>query len=100
MDSDVAGLKTPAPAGVPDFAIKYGRVCFSGLLYVRILILCPAPLLYLYSNDPYRPSDIGTQLVYTSPWHNLTPLPAASLPSPLTLDNLDQLNALGNGGSD
>ena len=67
---------------------------------MRILILCPAPLLYLYSKDPYRPSDIGTQLVHTSPWHNLTPLPAASLPSPLTLDNLDQLNALGNGGSD
>ena len=59
-----------------------------------------APLLYLYSKDPYRPSDIGAQLVHTKPRHNLDPLPPSSVPYPLTLDNLDQLNALGKGGSD
>ena len=76
------------------------RLGFSGLPFVRILILCSAPLLYLYSKDPYRPSDIGTQLVHTTPKHNLAALSAGSVPSPLTLDNLDQLNALGNRGSD
>lgn len=77
------------------------RLGFSGFPFVRILILCSAPLLYLYSKDPYRPSDIGTQLVSTTPKkHNQAALPAGSVPSPLTLDNLDQLNALGNGGSD
>lgn len=72
----------------------------SRLPLVRFLRLCSAPLLYLYSKDPYRPSDIGAQLVHTTPKHNLAPLPAGSVPLPLTLDNLDQLNALGNGGSD
>ena len=67
---------------------------------MRVLILCSAPLLYLYSKDPYRPSDIAAQLAHTSPRQNLKVLPAESLPSPLTLDNLDQLNALGTGGTD
>jgi len=100
MSSDVARHLTSAPAGVPDFAIKYGKDGLSGLPFVRILMLCSAPLLYLYSKDPYRPSDIGTQLVYTTPKHKLATLPAGSVPFPLTLDNLDQLNALGNGGSE
>ncbi len=62
--------------------------------------MCSAPLLYLHSKDPYRPSDIGTQLVHTTPKHKLATLPEGSVPFPLTLDNLDQLNALGNGGTE
>lgn len=39
------------------------------------------------------PSDIGAQLVHTRPEVNVTAVQGA--PSPLTLDNLDSLNALG-----
>jgi hypothetical protein len=38
--------------------------------------------------------------VHTTPKHKLASLPGESLPSPLTLDNLHQLNALGTGGTD
>ena len=40
------------------------------------------------------PSDIGQQLVHTSPMVNWTIIKAA--PSPLTLNNLAELNTLGN----
>ncbi|KAF1344693.1 hypothetical protein BDV97DRAFT_303789, partial [Delphinella strobiligena] len=52
-----------------------------------------APLVYLYSADPYRPSDLSAQLKHTIPELNYTPI--TNGPSPLTLDNLDALNALG-----
>ncbi|KAI9877838.1 MAG: hypothetical protein M1830_002674 [Pleopsidium flavum] len=62
-------------SAIPSFVLKY------------------APLVWLQSQDPYLPSDIGAQLIHTKPEVNYTPVPGA--PSPLTLDNLDSLNSLG-----
>lgn len=58
------------------------------------LTALPAPLVWLYSTDPYRPSDLQSQLDHTTPQVNWTDIP--NTPSPLTLNNLDQLNNLGN----
>jgi hypothetical protein len=62
-----------APDGVPDFVVKY------------------APMVYLQSQDPYKPSDIATQLVNTEARVNFSIVSA----QPLTLDNLASLNDLG-----
>lgn len=64
-----------APSGVPSYVLTY------------------APIVYLYSADPYRPSDIGNQLIHTQPQLNYTLITNA--PNPLTLDNLNALNSLG-----
>ncbi|OJI85831.1 hypothetical protein ASPTUDRAFT_55436 [Aspergillus tubingensis CBS 134.48] len=53
-----------------------------------------APLVWLYSKETYMPSDIGQQLVHTTPMVNYTAIKGA--PSPLTLNNLAGLNKLGN----
>ncbi|OJJ34138.1 hypothetical protein ASPWEDRAFT_52428 [Aspergillus wentii DTO 134E9] len=53
-----------------------------------------APLVWLHSEESYQPSDIGQQLVHTTPMVNWTSTKDA--PSPMTLDNLDKLNNLGN----
>lgn len=53
-----------------------------------------APLVWLHSQDPYRPSDIEAQLDHTTPDVNWTTIQNA--PTPLTLRNLDQLNTMGN----
>jgi hypothetical protein len=58
----------------------------------------PAPLLWLYSKEQYLPSDIGAQVANTTPKQNHNNL--TSIPSPLTLDNLDQLNRFGANGTD
>lgn len=58
-----------------------------------------APLVYLESKDKYFPSDISAQVTYTTPKQQRNPLPPG-VPSPLNLDNLDQLNAFGKNGSD
>jgi hypothetical protein len=52
-----------------------------------------APIVYLYSGEEYFPSDIGAQVSNTQPEINYEVVSGA--PSPLTLDNLDSLNALG-----
>ncbi|KAJ5624411.1 hypothetical protein N7510_000720 [Penicillium lagena] len=53
-----------------------------------------APLVWLYSEDAYRPSDIGAQVANTIPEVNWKAVNGT--PTPLTLDNLDSLNDLGN----
>ncbi|KAL8714163.1 MAG: hypothetical protein Q9220_001892 [cf. Caloplaca sp. 1 TL-2023] len=62
-------------AGVPAYVLNY------------------APKVWLQSQDPYLPSDIGGQLVHTKPEVNFNVVSGA--PNPLTLDNLASLNALG-----
>lgn len=52
-----------------------------------------APLVWLKSTETYLPADIGTQLVHTVPEVNFASVANAS--NPLTLDNLNSLNALG-----
>ncbi|KAK6353698.1 hypothetical protein TWF696_005659 [Orbilia brochopaga] len=70
-----AAIHRRAPAGIPQFALDY------------------APLIYLHSDDPYRPSDIASMLANTRP--EVKTQPVSGYPSPLTLDNLDSLNGLG-----
>ncbi|KZF20450.1 hypothetical protein L228DRAFT_233066 [Xylona heveae TC161] len=65
-------------AGVPNYVLEY------------------APLVWLQSSEQYHPSDIGAQLVHTKPEVNFTIV--KDLPNPLTLDNLNALNA--DGGKD
>ncbi|KAI4256468.1 MAG: hypothetical protein LQ352_002074 [Teloschistes flavicans] len=62
-------------AGVPSFVLSY------------------APKVWLQSQDPYFPSDIGAQLAHTKPEVNFNVVNGA--PNPLTLDNLASLNGLG-----
>lgn len=69
-------MKDLAATSIPSFVLEY------------------APLVWLHSQDPYMPSDIGQQLVHTTPMVDHKPI--QGLQSPLTLDNLDGLNSLGN----
>lgn len=48
-----------------------------------------APLVWLHSDDPYRPSDLLTHIQHTTPTVNKKPI--SGLP-PLDLDNLEILN--------
>ncbi|KAL4906834.1 hypothetical protein BDW74DRAFT_176439 [Aspergillus multicolor] len=61
---------------VPDYVLEY------------------APLVWLHSEDRYRPSGIAEHLNHVVPQLNYETI--AGVSTPLTLDNLDQLNALGN----
>ncbi|KAL8971158.1 MAG: hypothetical protein Q9183_001181 [Haloplaca sp. 2 TL-2023] len=56
-------------------------------------VLTYAPKVWLQSQDPYFPSDIGAQLVNTKAQVDFAAVSGA--PDPLTLDNLASLNALG-----
>jgi hypothetical protein len=62
-----------APDNVPPFVVEY------------------APMVYLYSGDPYRPSDIAAQLSNTEPEVDFKVVTDQLL----TLDNLTSLNDLG-----
>lgn len=60
-------------------------------------LLCnTAPLVWLHSEDPFRPSDILQHVRHTTPMVHMEPI--AGLPE-LDLDNLSLLNQ-GLGGSD
>jgi hypothetical protein len=48
-------------------------------------------LVYLFSKDPYRPSDIGAQVANTQPEVNFQVVSGGQY----NLSNLDQLNSLG-----
>lgn len=67
-------VASQAPSGVPSYVTQY------------------APINYLYTGEVYFPSDIQTQLNYTTPEVNFTAV--LNVPSPLTLGNLNQLNSL------
>ncbi|KAL8922805.1 MAG: hypothetical protein Q9208_004930 [Pyrenodesmia sp. 3 TL-2023] len=56
-------------------------------------VLSYAPKVWLHSQDPNFPSDIGAQLAHTKPQINFNVV--ADAPDPLTLDNLASLNVLG-----
>jgi hypothetical protein len=62
-----------APDNVPRFVVEY------------------APIIYLYSKDPYRPSDLAAQLANTQPEVDFK----AVSDQPFSLDNLSSLNDLG-----
>jgi len=68
------------PVGVPQFVLDY------------------APLVWLDESEAYFPSDIYSQVENTTPLvNNYSAIPGA--PHPLTLENLDALNAYANNGS-
>ncbi|KAL8667186.1 MAG: hypothetical protein Q9202_000758 [Teloschistes flavicans] len=75
-----AGSHKRQAAGVPSFVLSYGT-------------MPPTPKVWLQSQDPYFPSDIGAQLAHTKPEVNFNVVNGA--PNPLTLDNLASLNGLG-----
>lgn len=68
-------LRNRAPDNIPSFVVQY------------------APIVYLHTQDPYWPSDISAQLANTEPKVDFQVVNNA--PSPLTLDNLANLNDLG-----
>ncbi|KAK6522462.1 hypothetical protein TWF281_003023 [Arthrobotrys megalospora] len=72
---EAAAIKRGIPPNIPQYALDY------------------APLVYLHSDDEYRPSNIRSMLRNTQPKVNFEPISGA--PSPLTLDSLDQLNNYG-----
>ncbi|KAI1926336.1 hypothetical protein LOZ65_002567 [Ophidiomyces ophidiicola] len=56
-------------------------------------VLKYAPLIWIHSEDSYKPSDIGAQIANTIPQVNFQAIPGISLP--LTLNDLDALNSKG-----
>lgn len=69
------------------------RASPSRLFDIELTCFCLAPIVWLQSQDPYFPSDIGAQLSHTKPEINFAAVNGA--PNPLTLDNLASLNNLG-----
>jgi hypothetical protein len=65
-----------ALSGVPDYVLQY------------------APMVYLYSQDVYFPSDLGAQLQHIQPQVKFKPVSGG--PDILTLDNVNELNEFGN----
>ncbi|KAF2007248.1 hypothetical protein P154DRAFT_453943 [Amniculicola lignicola CBS 123094] len=68
-----AKLRRQAPAGVPDYVLKY------------------APLVYLHSKEQYFPSDIQAQLSNSIPRVQFNPV--TNGPNPLSLNNLNSLDS-------
>jgi hypothetical protein len=54
--------------------------------------LITAPIVWLHSEDPFKPSDILQHVRHTTPWIGQKPIPG--LPE-LNLDNLELLNQFG-----
>jgi hypothetical protein len=52
-----------------------------------------APLIWIHSEDPYNPSDFSEMIRNSVPQIDYKPINTG--PSALTLDNLNELNALG-----
>ena len=56
-------------------------------------VLDYAPLIHLYSDEEFWPSDIAEHLIHTTPYHNYTPITDCSTEYNLT--NLNELNRFG-----
>ncbi|KAF7918467.1 uncharacterized protein EAE98_009710 [Botrytis deweyae] len=54
-----------------------------------------APLVWLDQSEMYFPSDIYAQVLNTKPYVNRSLIPEDTLPSPLNLETIDQLNNWG-----
>ncbi|KAL8901354.1 MAG: hypothetical protein Q9207_005233 [Kuettlingeria erythrocarpa] len=80
-------------AEVPPFVLSYGLSSQAANYCPLVLKRMLAPKVWLQSQDPHFPSDIGAQLAHTKPQINFVEV--AGAPNPLTLDNLASLNALG-----
>jgi hypothetical protein len=65
----------------------------NGICSKNCLTLQTAPVVWLDTQEDYFPGAISSQLQNTQPEVNFQPLTGG--PSPLTLDNLSDLNALG-----
>ncbi|KAL2868414.1 uncharacterized protein BJX67DRAFT_380203 [Aspergillus lucknowensis] len=78
------------------YAPRVGDPALSGLAATTIpsYVLDYAPLVWLHSQDPYKPSGIAEHLQHVVPQVNYTPIEGVQ--APLSLDNLAQLNSLGN----
>lgn len=80
-------------SAVPSYVNDYGKAIDCSRTNAQMLIQPTAPFVWLQSQDPYLPSDLGAQLQHTKPEVNFVTVP--NLPA-LTLDNLDILNNAGN----
>ncbi|KAL4757436.1 uncharacterized protein BDW70DRAFT_153354 [Aspergillus foveolatus] len=83
-----------AATAIPDYVLDYGKLLSTFGSSATEELTRLAPLVWLHSEDRYKPSGIAEHLDHVLPKVNYEPIEGA--PSPLTLDNLDQLNALGN----
>lgn len=85
-------LRDVTATTVPSYVLEYGES--RNIFYRKYSNNSLAPMVWLHSEEAYMPSDIGEQLVHTTPMVNWKPIDKA--PSATTLDNLDQFNNLGN----
>ncbi|KAK2775437.1 hypothetical protein FQN52_004007 [Onygenales sp. PD_12] len=83
------GVFSPVPA----VNAADAQICAAPSADVPGFVLEYAPLIYLHSQDPYMPSSFATLVTHAVPTINHVPLNGTA--APLTLDNLDSLNALG-----
>lgn len=80
-------------SAVPSYVNDYGKFLDCSRTNAQLLTQPTAPFVWIQSQDPYFPSDIGAQFQHTKPEVNFVAVP--NLPA-LTLDNLDILNNAGN----
>lgn len=101
-----AGTGYALAQSLPDYVLKYGTSKpsmfpqehdvspFCLWAHANYIVGVTAPLVWLDVNETYFPGDIYGQVQNTYPALNYTKITGYT--TPLTLDNLDQLNAFGN----
>ncbi|KAF4978227.1 hypothetical protein FZEAL_5332 [Fusarium zealandicum] len=91
----VSSILDDANRTVPEYITRHGALARKTLRFFRINAdhhhFETAPLVWLHSDDPFRPSDILEHIRRTTPTVKETPIPG--LPK-LDLDNLDMLNGI------
>lgn len=81
-------------AALPDYVLTYGmEILFCYVLCQAAANNSTAPLIWIHSQDPYNPGDIGGFLDHVIP--QIDHATIENYPCPLTLDNLNALNGLG-----